>query len=392
MKRKTSRSVAIDCRLIANFARVREKLLCQQFAERLDRPLAYWALPSDRRLPLALIDHSLRKLLAMPFDELYETPGIGPKKLASLVCLLERVALADSPAAEPSFANGALSGPIRGEEGPSSPPGEGDMANVSEALWTRWRETIRRSGLCHETLGRFAASLQDLPRVLWRAPLGVYAKLSLAEIRSLKAHGEKRVGAVLAIFGNLHGIFSQMEACRHLTARIVPTFAAQIESWFAAGPKLGSWTAAELRDSWIVALLEQLRMDAGEPVVRLVECRLHPNSQSVQQTARRLGLTRGRVYETLADVETILAIRWPEGRSLADRLAGELKAHSDDPDAIALLDSARQNFFPERQEVPAAVPIFAGILSGGPESGLREDFVRGLRGNAGAQLASAGRS
>jgi len=109
--------------------------------------------------------------------------------------------------------------------------GEADAANVSEALWSQWRGTLQRHGLGHEMLGRFAASLQDLPRALWRAPLGVYAGLSLAEIRSLKAHGEKRVGAVLAIFANLHGILSRAEACPHLTAKIVPSFVTRIESW-----------------------------------------------------------------------------------------------------------------------------------------------------------------
>jgi len=387
MKRKTSRSAAIDCRLVANFARARDKLLCQEFAERLDRPLAYWTLPNDRRLPLALIDHKLRMILATPFDELYETPGIGPKKLATLVCLLERVAQADPPAAELPFENGISSRPVPALERPSSPAGDGDMPNISEALWAQWRETLRRSNLCDETLGRFAASLQDLPRVLWRASLRDYAGLSLAEIRSLKAHGAKRVGAVLAIFGNLHGILVPTETRQHLSTRIVPKFVAQIESWFAERPKSRNWTAAELRESWIAAMLEQLRIDAGDPVVRLVECRLHPNSQSVQQTARRLGLTRGRVYEALADVETIFAIRWPEGRALAISLAGELKARSDDHDAMALFESARQNFFPERHGVPLTAPGFASILSGG----LRSDPESILGGKTQTELACAAR-
>jgi len=73
---------------------------------------------------------------------------------------------------------------------------------------------------------------------------------------------------------------------------------------------------------------------------------LHPSSFSVQQTARRLGLTRGRVYETLADVETILAVRWPEGPAFAAALAVELEARSADREAMALADSASQIFFP----------------------------------------------
>jgi len=96
MKRRTSSSAVIDCRLVASFIRVREKLLRPQFADRLDRPVAYWALPNDRRLPLALIDRGVRELLTTPFESLYDTPGVGPKKLASLVGLLERVTQFDA--------------------------------------------------------------------------------------------------------------------------------------------------------------------------------------------------------------------------------------------------------------------------------------------------------
>jgi hypothetical protein len=390
MKRSTSRTAAIDCRLVASFARARERLSHPQFAERLDRPLAYWALASDRRLPLALIDRSVRGLLATAFDELHDTPGIGPKKLAMLVSLLERVAQADAPAGEQEWlAQGAAHGngcpaAQSSSAAASTPLGGADPADVSEALWSQWRATLTRRGLGHEALGRFAVSLQDLPRVLWRAPLRVYAELSLADIRSLKAHGEKRVGEVLAVFRNLYGILSRAEACPHLAAKILPSFVARIESWFAqravsfdsphsarqgmmASVPATALTVAELRDSWIAPLVEQLRIDAGEAVVQVVECRLPPLGHSVQQTARRLGLTRGRVYETLADVETILAVRWPEGRSFADALGGELRARAAGGDAVALVESARQVLFPARQALPATIPV-VGFASNGSRS------------------------
>jgi hypothetical protein len=423
MKRKSSRSAVIDCRLVASFARLREQLGQSQFSERIDRPLAYWALASDRRLPLALIDRTAREILATAFDELHDTPGIGPKKLTMLVCLLERVAQSDVPAGENDwpvgendwFANGTAHGNGRAASpmsstnasaslcGTSSYGGTGP-ADVSEAFWSQWRTTLTSHGLGNESLGRFATSLQDLPRVLWRTPLRVYAALSLAEIRSLKAHGEKRVGEVLAVFRNLHGILSRAEACPHLAARILPGFVARIESWFAerTGDRqsptdfrqvdvasVTDLTSTELYESWVATLLEQLRIDGGEGVVQVVECRLRPLELSVQQTARRLGLTRGRVYETLADVETILSVRWPEGHSFTDALADELKRQTADEDALALVDSARQVFFPTRQALSSTVPVL-GCASNGERShsrgGLDGQVSGGLRGNVSGGL------
>src|SRR5271167_4537907 len=51
---------AEEYKLIGNFHAVRKTLRQDRFAERLDRPLAYWALPNDRRLPLAFLGRTLR--------------------------------------------------------------------------------------------------------------------------------------------------------------------------------------------------------------------------------------------------------------------------------------------------------------------------------------------
>ncbi len=66
-------------------------------------------------------------------------------------------------------------------------------ADVCEAVWEKWRAGVRAHGLGRETMGRLCTSLQDLPRGLWRTTLDAYAHLTLAEIRRLKSHGEKRV-------------------------------------------------------------------------------------------------------------------------------------------------------------------------------------------------------
>src|SRR5262245_18052683 len=62
-----------------------------------DLPLAYWAVPKDRRLPRALLGYSLRRIVETPFAKLRATPGIGIKKLATLVELLERALETSGP-------------------------------------------------------------------------------------------------------------------------------------------------------------------------------------------------------------------------------------------------------------------------------------------------------
>src|SRR5271163_1635386 len=79
-----------DYELLSNFEAVRKTLLEKRYRDCLDKPLAFWALPTDRRLPLAFMARPLRELLTTPFDQLYATPGVGRKKIHSLVKLLQR--------------------------------------------------------------------------------------------------------------------------------------------------------------------------------------------------------------------------------------------------------------------------------------------------------------
>lgn len=90
-------SVVLEYKLVASFESIRKKLLSEKFADRLEKPLAYWALPNDRRLPLAFMGRTLKDLLDTPFEELYSTAGIGQKKISSLIDLLVRAAKPHPP-------------------------------------------------------------------------------------------------------------------------------------------------------------------------------------------------------------------------------------------------------------------------------------------------------
>ncbi|MBX9789896.1 MAG: hypothetical protein K2Y37_13345 [Pirellulales bacterium] len=337
-----------EFRLNSRFGELRDQLSNERFACRLEKPLAYWALPKDRRLPLAFMGRTVHDLLSTPFEDLLATPGVGEKKIQSLLDLLDRVAVDPCPGDDELPATSPIQPPVPA----TSTTTDGDIFNavaVSEVMWSLWRQAVERYGLGHESLGRFAPSLERLPRVLWHTPLSTYSHLTLAEIRGLKTHGEKRVAAVLEVFHELYQVLSRLGPPGHLSVRIVPRVANAIEEWLLATlerPELPS--SSELFDHVVLPLVDQVRIDAGAPIAHLVEERLGivGDGSSVRQTASNLGLTRARIYQLLADVGEIVSVRWPEGQYLVGHLVERLhQQHEDDPMHGRLL-AAMELFFP----------------------------------------------
>ncbi|HEV7224303.1 MAG TPA: hypothetical protein VGN42_16460 [Pirellulales bacterium] len=349
----TKSAVIVDYRLVASFESVKQKLLRPKFADRLDKPLAYWVVATDRRLPLAFMGVSLRELLDTPLEELFATAGIGQKKIHTLISLLTRASLAQPPGAVAPLTEEAL-------ESAAAPVGSGkrkgaeiDPTIVSEALWVEWRASVREHGFGQETLGRYVSTLQQLPRVIWNAPLESYLELSLAEIRALKTHGEKRVGAVLEVFGNLHKIVVHLGAQKQLGVRILPRFVIELENWVLRYlQRAGAPSYQELRSAFVAALLDQVRIDAGPQIAKLAESRLGPSGATVRQAAQRLGLTRARIYQLLGEVSTIVKVRWPEGPALVVKLRERLDSQGADNATMELLDRAIELFFSGPNELP----------------------------------------
>src|SRR5258708_3340019 len=91
MRRTTSKAV-VEYNLTAALDEARRKLLQEANADRLKKPLAFWIVATDRRLPLPLLDHTLGELIEMSLAELLAKPGIGVRKLQTLVVLLDRAA------------------------------------------------------------------------------------------------------------------------------------------------------------------------------------------------------------------------------------------------------------------------------------------------------------
>ena len=52
----------LDFRLRESYEQLRDELLQDESAGKLERPLGYWTVPSDKGLPFALLDQPLREL------------------------------------------------------------------------------------------------------------------------------------------------------------------------------------------------------------------------------------------------------------------------------------------------------------------------------------------
>jgi len=342
-----------DYKIVSSFQSLRKTLLDDKFADRLEKPLAYWALPNDRRLPLAFLGRTIKDLLTTPFEELSATPGIGQKKISSLVKLLSR-ATKDHPPAVP-FGIAELNDakkPVA--EKPRRGVTNFDPSVVSEALWAQWQETVVEHGVGREKLGRLAPSLLALPTVIWHTPLDQYVNHTVAEIRQLKTHGEKRVRVVLEVFYLVDEMLSSAASQQYLALRIVPKFIQPIESWIAqalARPELP--TAEEIRDHLAIPLLNQIKVDAGDSIYELSEGRLgiEGPAQSVRQQAKKMGVTRARVYQLLEDCGRIMDVRWPEGAAWFAHLNAKFQAEATDADDLQLFRATQELFFPGKHKL-----------------------------------------
>lgn len=374
-----------ELQVVTRFESLRKILLSEPYANHLDKPLAYWALPTDRRLPLAFLGRPLGELLRTPFAELCRTPGIGQKKIRSFVKLLSRVANTD-PAELPSdFA--MPSG--NGKNGAGGSTNGFDPATVSEVVWAQWRATVLEHGLAGEALGRFAPSLKNMTRVIWNRPMAAYANLTLAEIRAMKTHGEKRVRAILEVFHSVHSVLANVGPQDQLVVRLVPRLIDGVERWVGRALQTpGTPDSEEILEHFIKPLLEQLRTDACQQIVRLAEHRLGINGPtcSVRQVARIMGLTRARVYQLLNEINDIMVVRWPMGRHQAYELRGRLEAQAaqaSDPPDLRQFCAAVELFYPDYRrgaagaleiatsEEAAAAPSEPTLTSGATEVGPR---------------------
>jgi hypothetical protein len=332
-------------RLVGTYERLRKSLIERPDDGRLDKALSYWVLPTDRRLPIAFLDRPLRDLLGQPLDELMATPGVGQKKIMGFFDLLKRASKASSPDAPFGL---SLDSAKRQKSSPAAASGF-DASIVSESLWTQWCETVQRYGLGPEKLGRLAPSLQALPTVIWHSRLEEYSDRSLADIRSLKTHGEKRINAILEVFCTVHEALATATLQENVDVVLMSRFVPPLTRWLLetlGQPDLPPVDA--LHQNIVRPMVNQIRIDLGEQVAGLAAARLclDENAPSVKQQAETIGVTRARVYQLLEDCAKVMDVRWPEGRWLFAPLA--TRFGSSDPETIGLIHGIIDLFFPHR--------------------------------------------
>ncbi len=369
---RPGKSVSVEeLQVVSRFESLRSVLLSEAYAEHLDKPLAYWALPTDRRLPLAFLGRTLGDLLSVPFANLSATPGVGRKKMSAFVRLLARAA--DTDASQLPVIVAETPQPIL-------PPSEDhpadrqrfDPTNISEVTWAQWRRSVVDHGLSQEKLGRLAPSLKHMTRVIWNRPLSDYVNSTLAEIRAMKTHGEKRIRAILEVFHSLHSLAANLGPQEHLIVRIVPRRINQAESWIGRSlQQPGIPSEQEICENFVVPLLEQVRVDASGQIAGLAENRLgiHGPITSVRQAARTIGLTRARVYQLLNEINDIMMVRWPTGRhqshELRERLQAET-AESGKENGLQQFYAAVELFYPGSRR-GADGPLDAGLDGPNPQ-------------------------
>ncbi len=257
--------------------------------------------------------------------------------MAAFVQLLARAAKTD-PAELPAEILDASSDGAPGHRVADPASSDGfDPTNISEVTWAQWRASVIRHGLAGETLGRFAPSLQNMKRVIWSTPLGAYTSSTLAEMRAMRTHGEKRVRAVLEVFHAAHTIVAGMGTQEHLVVRIIPRRIDQVELWIGrALQRPGIPGPQEIFTHFVHPLLEQVRADATQQIATLAENRLGIGGPitSVRQVARTMGLTRARVYQLLNEINDIMMVRWPTGRHQSHELREKFQAEAGKLDRV----------------------------------------------------------
>lgn len=339
--------------LRAQFIEIAQHLRDRLPSLHADKPLAYWAVASDRRLPYALLDRPLREIVTASFDDLAATPGIGHRKITSLVMLLRRASEEEPPEVE-ADTSAQVPDVLSNNHF--------DPACVSELQWAQWRETVRQCEFRKEPLGRFVSSLQSLPTVVWDKPLGDYLDLTVDQVRGLPAHGDKRVSAVLEVFCSVHRVLGQSQIGSRLAVHLRPVFVPAIERWICSLLERHEVPSLqELRQHVVLPSLNQIELDAGETVHRLAAGRLGIESlpEAVRDQARELGVTRARIYQLLETCYAVMKVRWPEGRWLLRLLNDFAKERSRDEEMIALIDALQRLLYPLRLRQRVSEPAIA---------------------------------
>jgi hypothetical protein len=99
-------------------------------------------------------------------------------------------------------------------------------------------------------------------------------------------------------------------------------------------------------------ILAQIENDCGDLVARLSRERLGADGKplSVRAQARRLNVTRARIYQIFEQCGKAMEVRWPSGRDLLRSLEAAAHRHPSANPALRMLSATVELCFPRRTE------------------------------------------
>jgi hypothetical protein len=258
-----------------------------------------------------LLELPLRDVISGNISKLESMPSVGQRKLETLATILNRIV--DSG---PTISSLSEAQDDHRSSQHSSSASTFDASQLSEPEWRRWRELVIDQKLLDEPLGRFAKSLRQLPRSTWWTSLGTYCPLTLAQIRSLPAHGPMRVAAILRVFHDLQ----EATGVRTLH-RDRPI--ARVESWVLdalANYALIEKDAIEARI--LQPFFEQVASDLGSAAAKVAWAKLRFDAgvATPDQNALLGQYSRGRIYQLARDAGTVGQLRWTAAFDQLERL------------------------------------------------------------------------
>lgn len=350
-------------------------------SERLvDSPLSIWTLPSDRHLPSALIQMSMRAVLGMSFEKLANIRGVGSTRVEKLIQLIERALSQLENAAEgtatnigpcgiheiasdqkygstevDTIATGGNRPSIRGVRF-DSPQNCYSTETLNVETWQRITSSIREHGFDWQPIGRFANSLDDLPRGLWGEPLAKFVSLPLQSLLNTPRLGDSRVSSIIQIIVELANSIRSCDPSTHFRFQVYPASINRITNWI--NQVLASNTVPDvlsLSQYFVMPLLKQIELDLGIQVAEMVERRLGANGapQTLQEVAEEFQLTRERIRQITLRVPEVMQIRWPEGKHLFDDFFEKFHNDASATEQVGLVRRTLDLFFdidvPERE-------------------------------------------
>jgi hypothetical protein len=325
------------------FSRCRELIIAADDPALMRSTLSEFQRKSDSHLPQHLLQQSIRETIEADFQSLCQTPYFGERKLQRFLDILERVA-DRAKWAKSSRPKAGMNLQVSIPVALHAP----DAAQVTAFSWQTWCDTIRSAGIDNQPLGRFVASLADLPRNLWRVEIRELTSRSFKEICEMTGYGPARLSLLYDAVGNLATALGGFASFPYIRARAYPRFIHDAASWLEHALYHRTVpTAEELRYRFLTPLFKQLDTDLGTELTELIRRRVGVDRppETLDTIAADRGVTRERIRQLTSRALEVITVRWPEGKHLLDDLYELLLSANSTTEQVAIISSALDELF-----------------------------------------------